>query len=119
MTNASKVGYLPLFFENFGSLYHSELKSNIWHENSKYFFLYLPYNGTKLVKNTILMQMYLNQAKNRRKKFFYSHLGGGRHHFTPKGDPPPHFQLFFFGCGRAYFRFLGHAVFLWVATLKR
>ena len=38
--------------------------------------------------------------------------GGNRQHFTPKGDPPPHFQLFFFGWGRANFHFWGHTVFL-------
>ena len=47
-----------------------------------------------------------------RQNFFWLSLGGDRHHFTPKGDPPPHFQLFFFGWGRANFHFWGHTVFL-------
>ena len=46
------------------------------------------------------------------KIFFWLSLGGNRHHFTPKGHPPPHFQLFFFGWGRANFHFWGHTVFL-------
>ena len=36
---------------------------------------YLLNNGTKLVKKTILIQMYVNYAKNQYKNIFYSHLG--------------------------------------------
>ena len=32
-------------------------------------------NGTKLVKKTILIQMYVNYAKNEDKNIFYSHFG--------------------------------------------
>ena len=35
----------------------------------------MPYSGTKLAKKTILMQMCPNQAKNRHKNIFHSHLG--------------------------------------------
>ena len=56
--------------------------------------------------------MYIRAVFFARQNFFWLSLGGDRHHFTPKGDPPPHFQLFFFGWGRANFHFWGHTVFL-------
>ena len=61
-------------FENLTFYYHemtvNTLKVRIWNPKVIFPNLYLPYNWSKLVKKTILMQICLNSAKNRHKNIF-------------------------------------------------